>query len=537
MATAVTVAMVEKNSALPLRPRGISRDRILQWQVSVALPVLFGSLQSVAWAQNAGSRSWQIVPSLSVSETFSDNVSLAAAGQERSEWTTRIRPAVQFIENGPRLKFNGTYSPDILIRASQGTTDISHFLSAFGTAELVQRLFYLDARASITQQNTSLLAPLADGNLNTTNNRTNVNIYSLSPYLRHAFGYDATGELRFTHDSLTYGGSTGGASASISDRINAQLTSGPAFQLLTWDLAYSQARVEYTQTGQRVDPVSASATAGRLILPDVRLNASVGYEDSGYPTTNGRTVKGNFWNLGPTWTPTPRTKISATIGHKYYGTSKSFSLSHRTSLTTWDTTYNESVTTTRGSLSIPVTQDTAATLDNLYRNEIPDPAKRKEFVDNFILTNRLPTTSAQPLSFLTDSLFLEKRWQGTVGFQGIRNTVVGSLFTSNRQALSTGVLTTAGDFSVSQNIRQTGGNLTWVSRVTATLAPSLGIGFTRGEFASSTNRQNFVRLNVTEQLSPRVNAGLSLGRSKSTSSTGAGSFTEHSITATLGLRY
>jgi len=168
-----------------------------------------------SWAQEAnttdlrgtvgGTQAWQISPSLSVSEHYSDNVSLSPAGLERKEWTTRLRPAVSISHNSSRLHLGVTYAPELLYRANQGATDISHFLNAIGNAELWSRTFFVDLSAGVSQQNTSLLGQQADSNLNTTTNRVTVRRYSISPYISHEFGVAAIGEIRLTTDSVRFG--------------------------------------------------------------------------------------------------------------------------------------------------------------------------------------------------------------------------------------------------------------------------------------------------------------------------------------------
>jgi uncharacterized protein (PEP-CTERM system associated) len=508
--------------------------------------VIFTLAQVPVWAQYStgggatpatGASGFHIQPSISISEVFSDNVSLAAAGSARSEWTTRVRPSVTITEFGPRLRFDATYSPELLFRANQGTTDINHFLNANGNTELIQRLLYVDVRASITQQNVSLLGPQADSNLNTTTNRTSVKTYSISPYLRHSFGYDATGELRLTHDSVHYGSNSANASATTSDRVSALLSSGPSFQLFTWGLSYSKSHTDYAQSGQKIDAENASATGGRLIVPELRLNATVGYEDSGYPTTNGRIVKGTYWSVGPTWTPTPRTNISATLGRRYFGPSKSLHLDHRSRLTVWELDYSENVSNTRSSATATVATPEATLLDALFQSIEPDPVKRQPLVQQRLA--ELGFSLSQPVNFLTDTLFLEKRWRAALGIQGVRNTVLTSFFSSNREALTVGG-PASGDFNTSQGVKQTGASVTWTSRVTETLAPNLSLGVTRNAFGatSSADRLSYLRFNVTRQFSPKLNGSFSLSRLKNDSNRAGGtSYTENSVSATLGLKF
>ena len=548
----------QRSSALrrPLSP--ILSEKGLLSGSTAALPVACVLLfQSAAWAQytggstpttpapavsgipaNTGQYGLRVQSFVTVSEVFSDNVALAPAGSERSEWTTRFKPSVTITENGPRLRFNATYSPDILYRAIQSATDISHLLNASGNAELVQRLMYVDVRAAVTQQNVSLRAQQADSNLNTTSNRTSVKTYGISPYLRRDFGYDASGELRFSHDAVSFGSNSNNASASASERISAQLVSGPSFQLFNWSLVANKAHIEYTQTGQKVDSKTVSATAGRLITSELRLNANVGYEDSGYPAATGGTTKGAFWNVGPTWTPTPVTRISANFGHRYYGPSKTFNFDHRSSLSTWTVSYSENVTTTLGSLTSPAALDTNALVNSLLLSQYPDPIERQTAVQQFIATYNLPASLTVPLNFLTNSLYLDKRWQAAFGIQGIRNTVITSLFSSTRDSLSA-TNGAAGNFSVSQSIKQTGGSVTWSSRLTQTLISNASLGLTRNDLGAGVgvNRLNFLRFGLTEQFGPRLTGSVLLARQKSTSTLAGLSYAENSVSATLGMRF
>lgn len=485
----------------------------------------------------SGQHGLQIRPSLSVSETYSDNVGLAPSGSERSEWTTRISPGVNVSLNSARLRFSGVYSPELLYRANQATTDVSHFLNVFGTAELLTRTFFVDVRGAVSQQNVSLLGPQADSNLNVTTNRTTTKSYGISPYLRHDFGFDAFGELRYTHDSLRFGANSGTASDSTADRIDARLASGPAYKLFTWVVAYSKSRTDFSQSNQKIDAENYFASGGRLVRPDLRINATIGYEDSGYPETTGRELKGTYWSVGPEWTPSERTKISATIGRRYFGPSRTFNLEHRSRLTLWGLNYSESVTNTRNSLTLPVSQDTAAVLNAIFASQIPDPIAREAAVRDFINRTGLPASLTQQLNFLTDSLFVEKRLNGSFGILGVRNTILTNLFTSNRNSLTTGG--SVGDFGSSTTVKQVGGSVTWSSRLTERLSSNVSLAVSRNEFSglNRNDRRSALRLGVTKEFDPKVTGSLTVSRVKNDSDVATSAYSENSLTATLGMRF
>lgn len=494
-----------------------------------------GAPSAAASASTGGQKGWQIRSALSVGEHYSDNISLSAPGSERSELTTRIGPSVSVSGNSARLRLEATYSPELLYRANQATTDISHYLNMLGNAELWSRTLFLDVRAGITQQNVSSLGPQSDSNLNTTGNRTSIKTYSVSPYLRHDFGFNAFGELRYTHDSVHQSGNSSATSNSTSNRIDAKIASGPAFKLFTWSAIASVSKVDYSRTGQEVDARSYTLSGGRLVTPDLRLNANVGYEDSGYPSTTGQELKGKFWSVGPEWTPTERTRIAATYGRRYFGPSRTFSISHRARQAFVGVDYNESVTTTRSNFTAAFTLVDPALINAFCQAQFSDPLLRAQCVAN--ITQQLTV----PLDFLTDSLFLEKRLQGQIGIQGVKNTVIASFFSSNRQAITTTgtVGGSVGDFGSSENIKQTGGGISWASRLTQTFASNASFSVSRNSFAdlNRTDRLTSFRVGVTKEFDPKTSGSLSLARVKNDSSAASTSYDENSISATLGMRF
>lgn len=473
-----------------------------------------------------GSQGWRIVPALTVSEVYSDNITLAAPGSERSEWTTRIRPSITATENSARLRFVGTYAPELLYRARQGSTDISHYLDLLANAELWDRSLFLDARAGVSQQNVSLLAPQASNNVNITQNRTTVRTSTISPYWRQDFGVDAIGELRFTHDSANYSGTGGGFSSSRAARIDAKLGSGPAYRLLVWNLAASRSRLEYSQTGQTVSSQNFSASAGRLVTPDVRINASIGYDDSGYLSSTGSDLKGVSWSVGPEWTPTERTRIAANYGRRYFGPSRSVTINHRTSLSAWGLDYSEEATTTLGSFSRTVPCQVLYPLNPVLQQQCEQ--------------DRLTGNSGEAVNFLTNNFFLDKRLRANFGIQGVRNTITASVFTSNRTALtaqSNG--TVSGDFASSSNIKQSGASIAWNTQLSPTLVANTSVSTIRNGFGTlaRTDRLTNLRVGLTKEFNPKLSGTFAVARLKNDSNVAGGEYAENTMSATLGMRY
>ena len=472
---------------------------------------------------------------LGVEETYTDNVRLSTADSKRSDWVTLVRPAITINRTGARTQFTATYAPQLIYRANEGSNDVFHFLDAAGKAEIVQQLLFLDASATVTQQNISLLGPQAQSNINDTGNRTSVRAYSLSPYLRRQVGYEALGELRFTHNTVSYSGNN--LFSSDSNRIDARLFSGPAYKRTTWNAAYSKEHISYDQTNQSVDFESVSAGARRLLTANFGVQGNVGYEDNDY-TTVGPAPRGRFWSVGPEWTPTPRTRLAATTGRRYYGPTHSLDFSHRTRLTTWRLNYHEDITTTRGQVFIPTTADTGTLLDSLFLSTIPDPVARRAAVQNYISRTGLPPSLTVPLNFVTLVPFLQKSWDGSVGIQGVRNSIFASVFMQTREATAPGQIT-AGDLGVSPRTKQTGGNVLWTHRLTAQTSSSVNVGYTRSDFTSIAREDNlkYIRLSLHKQFDPRVSGAVTLRRLENESNETVGTYKENAITVAISIRF
>src|SRR5690606_26593221 len=131
-------------------------------------------------------------------------------------------------------------------------------------------------------------------------------------------------------------------------------------------------------------------------------------EDNSYGSVQGSTT-GNFYSVGLEWIPSSRTRVRAEVGERYFGNTGSFAFEHRTRLTSWNLNYSEQIIATPGQFSLPLSLDTAATLDNMFLSSIADPILRAQAVQAFIDQNGLPPTLQSSVDFLTERVSLSKR--------------------------------------------------------------------------------------------------------------------------------
>ena len=489
---------------------------------------------------NGHAAEWRFVPTLSVTETYSDNVGLAVSGLERSDFVTQISPGFSVTANGPRLKLRANYQ-------LQGTTYLhnssssgfSNLLDGALNAELIQDLLYVDAKANISQQNISAFGPQSTNNININNNRADVRTYSISPYLRHNFGSRAFGELRYAHESL--GTSSNLLAASNTDRISLAVSSGEALQKLSWGLRASAQKNHFN--GQRdVDQDSYSGTVRYFIDPNFSVTATGGYEKDTYVTLADK-PSGAFYNAGFIWKPTSRTEVSATAGHRYFGPSYSFLANHRARNTVFNVTYTEDITTTQQQFSSQPTISTAAFLDQLYAAQIPDPIARQQVVEALIRQAGLAPTISNPNNSLTNTYFLQKSLQGSIAVTGARNTVVVTAFDTRRTAQSpqqaTTVVTTSPFNALNDSNKQLGVTALWNHQLASNLSTVASLNATRTTSLTTARVDNYkaARIGVTQKFAPKITGSVELRHSQQNSDVLGGDIRENALTASLLMQF
>ena len=454
-----------------------------------------------------GRSNWVLTPSLQLRETYTDNVFLSPTGLQRSDWITQAIPRIALTANRPRLRFDGFYAPEIVYHAqTQREEKVFHRGNAVGTLELADQLLFLEGGARVDQYDVSLQGPLTTSNVNITGNRSTAAATYVSPYLVRNIGSAARAEARLTYSRWESDHNQQALPDNTARRAHLQLTNGPAYRLLTWDVAYSKETIKY-ETQQETTSEELTANGKRRITQTVSLLGLAGYESY---HTGPQALAEPRWSAGFEWASGLRTRLAVTAGQRLNDQSYSFQFDHRTRLSTWNVTYAEDVTTSRQQFFIPVTQSTASALDQILVSQFPDPVARQKAVQDVIARMGLPPSLGSPINFFSDQLFLQKRWLASVGLHGTRNTLVGTAFWQLRELVET-TLAPAGDFAASQSIRTSGASAAWGLRLTPRTTWNLQAGYSRSAFLDSGQVDHFsyLQAGLTRQFQPRVSGSLS----------------------------
>jgi uncharacterized protein (PEP-CTERM system associated) len=506
----------------------------------------YGTVSGAEEAAAERQPSWHFVPRVSLRETYTDNVTLTRSNNAQSEFVTEISPGFALRNQGARSKIDIDYSlTDFFYWRDRDRNTLSHQLRGSGEFEFIEDLFFLDSRASISQQAVSAFGPIG-ANSSVNNNNQTFRSYSISPYLRKHFGREATGEARFTHSQLSSNASSGSTSDSASDRILLKLNSGPAFNDWGWGAEFSRENIDYQRS---TDTTYQSITGnGRYrISPTLFATGSLGYDKNDYFTT-GEKPEGAFWTIGADWRPQQRTTLNISAGRRYFGNTYSLTFQHSSRRTTWDVSYQQNLSTSRSQFSQPaglsLRQNEAVRL--VRTNPGISTAELLSKLDAFAEEQRsqgLDPDSELGTNFQTNTAFVEKKWQGLLTMDFTKSELRFRAFNSVRDSSSVvgsqSILSRTGDFALSQVIKQSGIGSTWTYHLSARNDANVGLDLSRYRLVDIGRVDNLTSLNLglARKLSRTANGTVTYRHIRRDSNFNPNDYDENAFVGTLTLTF
>jgi uncharacterized protein (PEP-CTERM system associated) len=467
------------------------------WQRALFSVAPYSAMVLLLLSPFSDAAEWRVIPRMSVIETYSDNVRLGRTSNASGsgDFISQVNPGMSVNGLGPRFNLRLNYSMNNLFYAENTNfTRTRHQLNALGTAELIEDLFFVDGRATMAQQNLSITGPQSLDNVNVTGNRADVRTYSISPYLRHRFKDFASAEVRYNLSQVT---------SNANALFNSQgtgylfaLNSGTSFRTLSWGFNYSNQTVHFDRSNRDAEFERYIATLRYRLTPQFGLIATGGYEKNSFLSIRG-SPSSPTWSIGFLWTPTERTSIAISGGQRFFGDTYSAVARHRTRLTAWEASYDEGPTTfnqqAQGSSMFTMGGALSQLLTAQNPGLSPDIIQQNT---GAILGLGASGAFANPNNFLSNRIFLQKRFQASVAMNGTRNTVVFRLFNMTRQAFSPESvdigLGDAADLSLLNHTRQSGGNALWRYRISRLTSANLNFGYTRFSFLGAARQDDMM---------------------------------------------
>lgn len=488
-----------------------------------------------AQAQSSATAAWKFEPALTLTETYSDNINLAPAGQERSDWVTSISPSLNLQRKSSHLDLKFSYTPELLYYANASNgTNVRNSLQGTAKAEIINDQLFFDANAQISQQNVSPYQTLAADTVNGSNNRTETRTVSLGPYLRSRFGNDGSYLIgyRYTRsdsdsDVLALSNSND-FYASVSDGVGSKVKLG---------LDYDRQTSNYAKLNdQRTEHLSG--TLSYLVDSRLTLFVTAGQERNDYVTFTGEDSGGAYYSAGIKWAPNPTTSLNAQHGKHYFGNTDQFQFTHRTAMTVWRVGYSNDQTTSVQQLLLPATFSTAVLLDNLFLSRFPDPVARNQAVASLLQQSALPNGQIQQFNFLTNQIYLQKRLDVSLALVGLRNTITFVFNKSEQRALSAETIP-LDIFAGDRRFRTTSFNASWSYRLGAQTSATLTGQRTRSEALDSPDesRQRLFTLALQRQLQRNLSASLQLRNTRQDGNFLGSGYSENAIVGSLRMQF
>ena len=487
--------------------------------------------QTATPPEGAGGRTFSVVPSLSITETLTDNSRLVNVGQQ-SDLITQITPSLRISSTGGRVKGFLNYSLNGLAyaRHSQGT-NFQNSLNALANVEAIENWAFLDASANISQQSVSAFGTQSTDPSLANGNRTEVRTYNLSPYVRGRLADLASYEARLTHTGTRNSSTT--ASNNSSDEARLRLGGDSPLRVLSWSADATRQVIDFS-AGRRTEDDRVRGELHFAVDPQLQLTLIDGRESNDYVSLDKQSHNTPGWGFD--WKPTERTRISAQREQRFFGNSHTYVFEHRMPRSVWRYRNTRDIATGFG-------QPTAGSPGTAYdlfftqfASQQPDPVLRATLVNNFLQANGIAPTTQVFGGSLASAVMLQRREDLSFALLGLRDTVTFTASQSDARRLDS-VVAVADDFSNGNNLRQRGLSVNLAHRLTPLSALNLiaSMDRTSGSTAAQSTKLRSISLAWTGRLGPHSSG--SMGARHSVFDSPTNPYKETAVTAALSLQF
>ena len=467
----------------------------------------------------------RVAPFVRLTETITDNVGLRNDREAKTDWITQISPGVSLEARGARVTGSLAMSLNANHYGNGSSADSSN-LALNGTGKLMawENRLYVDLTGSVSRMASSLFDPRPADSV-TGINQTQVSVFTVSPYFTTRFGSTGSVQLRYTM------GITDAGSSAMS-RNNSQTWSLDASDprmtgFLGWGFNLTDRTSDSSGSSRQLKQQTMRFTGMARAMPDLMLRLIVGAESNNYRASNQNS---SIYGFGADWTPTPRTRVSATVEDRFFGTGYTVAADHRSSQMAYRISYGKDASSTSSSMLSAMTLYDLLMLQ--YSSRFPDAAEREAFVRQVIAT-QAPGQADRIMAaqvVLTDTTFLDERLQVGATYNGQRNSISLAAFMSDRESLVDRDYAVGNDIRAGSQLRSIGviANVAHQLTTLTSLSASFSTSRSRNEGSVSQSAQSRALIaSLSTKLAPKTSGMLSARRNQGTAS--GGDYTENAV--------
>lgn len=376
-------------------------------------------------------------------ETWTDNVTLSTDDQE-SELISRITPSMRINSRGRRLSGGLGLTLNSVNYASDSSRNTSYVtLDGSGRYD-VRDYLKIDFGGSVSRQYRSSLGNNSIDEVVDPANRDEVKSFYIGPTAPVSFrlGSDVRGTAQISQRTTSDGGGVVGTRRQSTAALDLQGSTGAA--LVGWGLSYNYRRLGASGGTSARNSRSTRGILSYRARPNLTLRANIGRESNDF--RDGENTSTIVRGLGADWVLSSRTRLSATVEKRFFGTGYSYSLAHSRPLSSLSVTYSRDVTTVED-------LDLVSLSELAYRDffiglvsTIPDPVERDRVARE--LAASIPNADVVLGGFLTRAALVSRNLRFVGSLIGARNTVSVSVGRRDSERLGSAAgLSPLDDFS------------------------------------------------------------------------------------------
>jgi len=318
----------------------------------------------LAAACPAHSQSWEFEPRLSVSEIYTDNLTLAPKGLEEDDFVTQVMPGFSLEKTTGRFTADVDYDLESYFYSSDSDrNEVFNDLQALATAEMVRERLFLELDATAGQAIIDPEAAFSSSNVSLSGNRTEYWSAGANPYYIQPLGSRTQARVDYRYGMVDYQNVDIAQGSQIDDfeRHYYSIEIGtvadePGFG---WWLRGDHRQSEYQNFGHFEFDEAYLELA--LPLGNQWALVALGGKETDFPTnpTTGG-LDSDRWEAGFRWSPSSRVQLEARTGERYFGTTYYFDWQYAARQTEIEMNYSEDPTTIGEEQLVPAIQATSS---------------------------------------------------------------------------------------------------------------------------------------------------------------------------------
>ena len=349
----------------------------------LVMAMFFAAITDAIFIKNCAA-SWDMQPTLEMSEDYTDNVDLIPHGLEKSEYITRLSPQLNLAVTGVRTRLDLGYRYERLFYKNDSSKNTGyHQADVKLFRKLYKNWLFIDALGNYNQQVINQGQTENIDNVFVTGNRTDVVSYNVSPYAKFKIGDEIDSELRTSYGEVKYRRNPEFDSEVTSDSITLQRP--PQVGPFGWSFRYQTSRIK-AKNNQTTELKSGSAETIYRITQHYHVFIGALYEGNKFdqqligPSTNGTFIYGGY-----RWKPNGRARVEMSCGERFFGNSCTATVENRSRFTT---------------------------LSANYKKEVETAAQRQIAA----LTQNVSTGEISTVQFLTNEIYITRKWDVTAAY-------------------------------------------------------------------------------------------------------------------------